>query len=449
MQSVAIKRYGYSFLASLMICILYFKMNQSLGESIFHMAYPLLFIISLKLGTKASSFMLLLLIFGLTVLGLPFFKVTIFTLGSLFILFFTHKYFHSEHDPREREKRLKLALESSKIGIWEYSFKSKIGRTNIVRDIADDLDNFLLKVHSEDRDKVKEALNNSQTSGNLNMDFRFSKSDSLHWITVSGKVQYDANGVPVRILGTSKDITDNKKSEEALHEALFYRDEFLSIASHELKTPLTSLKLQSQLFKRSVAKNDLMAYSHERIDRLADEVDRQVKRLTRLVDDMLDISRIRSGKLSIQLEKVNLAALASEVLERSRSMFEDNDRAAPALKRCDPCEVQCDRLRIEQVMSNLLNNAYRYGRGLPVAVEVITKENKAHISIIDQGIGIDGPDIEKVFTRFRRAVPASEVSGLGLGLYIAKQIVEAHGGAIRVDSELNIGSTFTVELPLV
>lgn len=107
MQSVAIKRYGYSFLASLMICILYFNMNQSLGESIFHLAYPLLFIISLKLGTKASSFMLLLLIFGLTVLGLPFFKVTIFTLGSLFILFFTHKYFHSEHDPREREKRLK------------------------------------------------------------------------------------------------------------------------------------------------------------------------------------------------------------------------------------------------------------------------------------------------------------------------------------------------------
>lgn len=448
MRLAATKRYSYSFLASLMICALYFLFSSSLGESIFLLAYPSLLLCSFKLGSRASSLMLLLLSLGLVALGLPLPNVGLFFTTSLVMLILTHKKLNSESDLREREKRLKIALDSSKIRIWEFNFKSNLGSTNIDHEKTDDLENFLLGVFSEDREKVKQALHHSQTSGKVEMDFRITKDDSLHWITVSGKVEYDAIGTPVRIIGTSKDITEKKKSEEALHEALFYRDEFLSIASHELKTPLTSLKLQSQLFKRSVAKKDKEAYSRERIDRLADEVDRQVKRLTRLVDDMLDISRIRSGKLSIQTEKVNLALLASEVLERSRSMFEDNDRAAPALKVCEPCEVFCDRFRIEQVVGNLLNNAFRYGKGLPVSVEVITKDNLAHISVIDQGIGIDGPDKEKIFTRFRRAVPASEVSGLGLGLYIAKQIVEAHGGAIRVQSELNIGSTFTVELPL-
>lgn len=416
MQLAAIKRYGFSFFALLMICLLFFMFPTRLSESIFPSAYIAL--------------------------------AALFGSSSLVMLILFLKQLQIEADLRAREKRLKVALESSQIGIWEFNFKSNRGKTNIEQDASDDLENFLLGVFPDDREKLREALHHSQTSGKVNLDFRIIKGEKLNWITISGKVEYDASGLPVRILGTSKDITDKKISEEALHEALFYRDEFLSIASHELKTPLTSLKLQSQLFKRSVAKQDKMAYSQERIDRLADEVDRQVKRLTRLVDDMLDISRIRSGKLSIQPEKVNLALLASEVLERSRSMFEDNDRVAPALRRCDPCEVFCDRFRIEQVMGNLLNNAYRYGRGQPVSVEVITKGNVAHVSIIDQGIGIDRQDKEKIFTRFRRAVPASEVSGLGLGLYIAKQIVEAHGGAIRVESELNKGSTFTVELPL-
>ncbi len=448
MQLAAIKRYGYSFSASLIICMLYFLFPSSLGESIFLLAYPVLLTGCFLWGSRAGFLMLLLITLGLTGLGVPLFFTSLFGMSSLVMLFLLRKHLHIESDLREREKRLKVALESSQIGIWEFNFKSNRGKANIEHDKSDELNNFLSGVFPDDREKVKEALHHSQISGKVNMEFRITKGESLNWITVSGKVEYDAFGIPMRILGTSNDITDKKKSEEALHEALFYRDEFLSIASHELKTPLTSLKLQSQLFKRSVAKNDQMAYSHERIDRLADEVDRQVKRLTRLVDDMLDISRIRSGKLSIQPEKVNLALLASEVLERNRSMFEDNNRIAPALKRCDPCEVLCDRFRIEQVMGNLLNNAYRYGRGRPVSVEIITKGDAAHVAIIDQGIGIDGQDKEKIFTRFRRAVPASEVSGLGLGLYIAKQIVEAHGGAIRVESELNIGSTFTVELPL-
>lgn len=231
-----------------------------------------------------------------------------------------------------------------------------------------------------------------------------------------------------------------------LEEALFYRDEFLSIASHELKTPLTALKLQSQIFKRAVAKGDPEAYSKERIDRLMSEADRQVDRLVRLVDDMLDISRLRTGGISINKEPVQLHDLVKYCISRHLQQFYTGD--SEILRRCDEVTISCDRQRMEQVISNLLNNAYRYGRGRPFHVEVEKRDGVARISVSDEGIGIAPEDREKIFERFKRSVPAREISGLGLGLYIARQVVESHEGCIWVESELGKGSTFIVELPL-
>lgn len=227
-----------------------------------------------------------------------------------------------------------------------------------------------------------------------------------------------------------------------LHEALFYRDEFLSIASHELKTPLTSLKLQSQMFKRHLERKDNEAFSPERIKRFMSEADTQVSRLTRLVDDMLDISRIRTGRLSISPEKVEISNVVKEVVDRMRPHFSSLE-----IGDFQHGEVFCDKLRIEQVITNILNNALRYGKGRPVRVDLRHSAEDMTISVTDNGMGIPETFKDKIFSRFQRAVPASEVSGLGLGLYISKQIIEAHQGKISVASELHKGSCFTVHIP--
>lgn len=231
-----------------------------------------------------------------------------------------------------------------------------------------------------------------------------------------------------------------------MEESLLYRDEFLSIASHELKTPLTSLKLQSQLFKRAVLKGDPEAYSRERIDRLVAEADRQVDRLVRLVNDMLDISRLRTGGITINTELVSLHEMVRECIEKHFKKY--HMHSSNCLTCCDEVVLHCDRQRMEQVISILIDNAYRYGRGEPFEVELKKCEGKVRIAVSDKGIGIAPEDSETIFDRFKRAVPAREISGLGLGLYISRKIVEAHQGRIWVESELNKGSTFIVELPV-
>lgn len=359
---------------------------------------------------------------------------------------------------KENEKRLRFATDTSEIGVWELDLRTLEAFTNVHHDRAFGYDKnlphwnlelFLDHVHQDDKEKVKKAMAMAIINGGFKEEFRVVWPDkSVHWMSLTGMFEYDYKRHPIRMYGTNINITTKKNDEVALHEALFYRDEFLSIASHELKTPLTSLKLQSQLFKRSVSRKDPEAYSIQRVNRLVDESDRQVSRLVRLVDDMLDISRIRTGKLSLSEEKFDIAEVTLEVVERLRPVFAETNRKVPMILRNDSCQVYCDRMRIEQVLSNLLSNAYRYGNGEDVHIEVI-KGDEVEISVKDHGIGIAPHNTEKIFNRFQRAIPASEVSGLGLGLFIAKQIVESHGGKISVESELGRGSKFTIKLPVV
>jgi len=233
-----------------------------------------------------------------------------------------------------------------------------------------------------------------------------------------------------------------EEKEKSLNEALFYRDEFLTIASHELKTPLTSLKLQCQIFKRAVSKNEKDAYDIGRIDRLVHQTDSQVSRMVKLIDDMLDLSRIRTGMLSITRERFDLGELVKSVVHEMRPEI-------PIEQSYEECPVMVDKARIEQVLKVLLNNAVKYGRGLPVTIQVVQQDGVAVAMLKDKGMGIAKQLHEKIFERFERAVPASEVSGLGLGLYIAKKIITAHAGKISLESEIDKGSTFTLVLPLV
>jgi PAS domain S-box-containing protein len=260
----------------------------------------------------------------------------------------------------------------------------------------------------------------------------------------------DASGNVLRWFGTNTDINEQKRSMEELAQALQARDDFLSIASHELKTPLASLKLQAQITKRAIDREDPTALSKNRITSLVEQTDKQVDRLVRLVDDMLDVSRIRTGKLSLRPEKISLGDLVFEVLEKLRPAM-NRIGIFPSLE-CEPnVELHCDKLRMEQVLMNLLTNAMKYGRQKPVYVQLIKTDRKsALLSVRDEGVGVLPESRERIFSRFERAISENEASGLGLGLFITRQIVEAHGGRIWVESEgFGKGSTFFVEIPIV
>jgi signal transduction histidine kinase len=220
------------------------------------------------------------------------------------------------------------------------------------------------------------------------------------------------------------------------------REEFLQVASHELRGPLGTLRLSVQLLGRDLRKGRTAALA----DRLH-VIDRQATRLGRLSDTLLDVSRITAGRLDLAREPGDLAALVREVVLR----FEEEAAEAGVAIRVDaPGEVRAtfDAARLEQVVSNLLSNAVKYGRAGPVDVRVRDGGGgRAVLEIEDRGIGVAPSDQERIFDRFERAVSARHFAGLGLGLWIVRQLVEAHGGTIRVRSVPGEGATFTVELP--
>jgi PAS domain S-box-containing protein len=374
------------------------------------------------------------------------------TMGLVIVLKDVERYQEAVALLSQSEERLRLATDVSGLGIWEMNLITRHVVNNSVYDKIfgvtpkphRDMDDYRHRIHPEDLEAVTQIVNKAiENCDSFEHAFRIMHDDfTIRWVHATGKVECGPEGKAIRMLGTLMDITEKKHAEDMLHEALFYRDEFLSIASHELKTPLTSLKLQSQMFKRHMVRNEKEAFSPERIQRFMSEADVQVSRLTRLVDDMLDISRIRTGRLSISPEKVEISVVVQDVVDRMRPHFSSLE-----IGELENGEVHCDRLRIEQVITNILNNALRYGKGLPVKVDLRSHGDFMTISVTDQGIGIPESFKDKIFSRFQRAVPASEVSGLGLGLYISKQIVEAHQGKISVDSELDKGSCFTVQIP--
>jgi len=237
-----------------------------------------------------------------------------------------------------------------------------------------------------------------------------------------------------------------KKTQVELEKAVQNRDDFMSIASHELKTPLSSLKLQTQLRKKILQKGDVKTFSADRLMKMFIDDERQVDRITHLIDDMLDISRINTGKLSMNFEQLDFCELVEDVIERNLELFAA--AACPIkIEVCQPVIGTWDRFRIEQVVTNLFTNAMRYGSGKSVDVKISTDGPRVVIVVKDHGIGIAADDQKRIFQKFER-IKGNSVSGLGLGLYIVHQIVETHQGSIKVESAIGQGSSFTVSLPL-
>ena len=240
---------------------------------------------------------------------------------------------------------------------------------------------------------------------------------------------------------------DNAWLYQQAQAAIQVRDEFLSIASHELKSPLTALLLQFQLLLRHARRGSLASLPTEQATRLLETGQGQVQRLSKLVDNLLDVSRMSAGKMQLELETVDLALVAHDVVARCA----DEAQLAGSqltLQADKPVVGRWDRLRIDQVVTNLVTNAIKYGDGKPIEVMVEPTPTSARLVVRDHGLGIPPEHLATIFDRFERAGRERSHSGLGLGLYITRQIVQAHAGVIQVSSTPGAGSTFTVELPL-
>ncbi len=269
------------------------------------------------------------------------------------------------------------------------------------------------------------------------------------WIAVGsqrpGRPRDDAKLLVLEELARrASQAIDNALLYERARAAVALRDEFLSIASHELKTPLSPLKMQLESTRRALAQSDVVDVP--RLEAKLQMAERQVDRLHGLVESLLDVSRIRAGRLELEREDFDLFALVDEVVSRLRPDLVKKGILV-TVERSGEVTGRWDRARVDQVVTNLVSNALKYGSGKPVAVRIVGDDVEAVLTVADQGIGIDKRDLERIFARFERAVSEQHYGGLGLGLYIAHQIVTAHEGTIKVESTPGVGTTFTVKLP--
>ncbi|MES2964055.1 MAG: PAS domain-containing sensor histidine kinase [Bdellovibrionota bacterium] len=295
--------------------------------------------------------------------------------------------------------------------------------------------------------------------------WRLRKDGSRFWANVVITALRSDKGELRGFAKVTRDVTEKKRSEDRLrfaHESLEIRvanrtrelekaiesrDEFLSIASHELRTPLTALKLQQQILERQMkrAKDGLVPV--ELFQDMIELTGRQVDQLTNLVDDMLDVSRIANGQMSYSFEECDLVKLVGDHFRSFKHQFEANGIKS-TFHSDSEVKARVDLHRLGQVVANLLSNAMKYGEGAPVEVSVFRAGSEALITVHDNGPGVADANQSRIFERFERAVSASEASGLGLGLYISRQIAEAHGGRVDLVSAVGEGSTFTIRIPI-
>ncbi|RKH24756.1 PAS domain S-box protein [Corallococcus praedator] len=239
---------------------------------------------------------------------------------------------------------------------------------------------------------------------------------------------------------------DNARLYQQAQMAIGLRDEFLSIASHELKTPVTSLQLSVQGLMRLTRTGSLRTAPVETVTHSLEVIERQAKRMAKLVNTLLDVSRIHAGRLDLELEEVDLAALVRDIAARFAPELATS--GTRLLVHADtPMPGVWDRSRLDQIVTNLLSNAIKYGEGRPIEIRVEGDAVTARLEVRDQGIGIPVERHVRIFRAFERAVSSRHYGGLGLGLHIVNQLVERLGGSVRVESETGRGATFTVELP--
>lgn len=271
-----------------------------------------------------------------------------------------------------------------------------------------------------------------KTASEFNVQYRLKMADGQYLWHLGRAVPIMENGEVNFWIGTNTNIDLQKKGQEQ-------RDEFISIASHELKTPLTSIKAFNQLLAKT---NDL-----SKAKSFLQRVDNATSKLERLINDMLDVSRINAGRLQFDKSVFNLKELLQECCENLQLSVSSH---RILLKESEAVNVYADRFRMEQVIGNLLSNAVKYSpHADEVSVSMRVEQEGVVVAVQDHGIGIDSKDLEKLFDRYYRSDNAAQrFGGLGLGLFISSEIIKAHQGTFWIESELGVGTTVYLRIPL-
>ena len=338
------------------------------------------------------------------------------------------------------EERIRLAVEAAETGTFDLDLVNRImltsDRFNVIfgfdRQVPWEM--FASVIHPDDKATRIAAHEAAIKSGKLFYEARVLHSDgSTHWVRVQGKVYYK-DGKAVRILGTLLDITEFKRLQQQ-------KDDFISIASHELKTPITSLKASLQLLER--VKHDPTS---ELIPKLIDQSSRSMHKISALVEDLLNVSR--ASKTELKLNKTTFTI--AELLNSCCSHVRIAGKHQLIVQGNMQLRITADEHSIDQVVVNLVNNAVKYAPESKDIFMMISQEgDMAKIAVRDTGPGIAPEKIPHLFDRYYRAESSGfQNSGLGLGLYICAEIIKRHGGDIGVESELGKGSTFWFTLPL-
>ena len=356
-----------------------------------------------------------------------------------------------ERDRRLRERRL---LDTMPQCIWAADAEGRVNYWNRAGleycglDAASLTDgSFWEMLHVDDRDEARvhwERGLRGEPTFERQVRLRRASDGLFRWHLVRAVAERDDAGALLGWIATATDIDDQRRAEDLLREAVHLRDDFLSVASHELRTPLTALKLEVSNLLR-LARLDAGS-ERARLIAKVEKIDAQTARLRGLIDDLLDVSSLAAGQLELVIATVDLAEVAAEVGAR----FIDEAARLGSTLTIDARERAIgywDRERLEQIVSNLISNAVKYGDGKPIEVSVQAEGGHARLVVRDQGLGIAPRDQERIFGRFERAANSGNFGGIGLGLWIVKQIVNVFGGAVSVESAPGAGSIFTVELP--
>lgn len=302
----------------------------------------------------------------------------------------------------------------------------------------------------EDRIHVGSMLKEQAIIRDIELNFRTKASEIRTVIASLALIDFEAKPC---VLTMCHDITERQHAalerERLLEEAqaaVRLRDEFLSVASHELKTPLTTLRLHIESMQRIMSKAETADPALQRMMSKLEISVHQISQLTALVNGLLDVTRIREGRLALDLEVLDLSQVVHATVEQFEEQFQQMG-CTVLLDIAPASTINADRSRLEQILTNLLSNAIKYGRGQPIHICVTGEASAVRLSVQDHGIGIATADQQRIFKRFERAVSTQHYGGLGLGLFVVHQLVTVLGGTITVESQPDQGSTFTVTFP--
>jgi PAS domain S-box-containing protein len=359
---------------------------------------------------------------------------------------------------RESEEHLRFTLHAAAFGTWDLDLRTPpphrarrslrhdeiFGYKELLPEWTDEL--FFAHVLEEDRPRVIRSMQRAKLEGSdWQVECRIRRADGAErWIWATGHAILDDTGKPQRLLGLVTDITERKRNEQALRDADQQKDEFLATLSHELRNPLAAIRAATSVL-------DLLGGTPRPVADMAAIIARQSLQLVRLIDDLLDASRISRGKMTLQRKHVDIGRLVREIVNDSHALCQKKGLTASAVVPEEPVLIDGDPVRIAQVVNNLVQNACQFTPpGGEIRARVERVDHEAILRIADTGIGMSDDELERVFEMFVQVgqPPSHSAEGLGIGLSLARSIVELHGGNIEARSAgPGKGSEFRVALP--